>query len=239
MEHDVLGLDIPVDDVVLVQVPYGGEDLAYDPLALSLGHLCLRGQEVEELASLTLRHHNIKLVLPLHDLRQVQHVTRAADLVDLVHDLPPSTLASPIGTPRSDLHDHLAIVASPHRRQNFSFAAGTVDLLSEVVEIIDGLTLRQLPEDLVPAAVGGELDCDAQILVHAIPKLGGGSTAARGCSPAHPRECKRQRRRARQAFGNGRRRRIVGQPRQARVARVRCGATAAAGPRGRSCGGSR
>mmetsp|Transcript_33172 Transcript_33172/g.95387 ORF Transcript_33172/g.95387 Transcript_33172/m.95387 type:complete len:238 (+) Transcript_33172:3-716(+) len=59
VEEDVLRLDVSMYHVVLVQVPDRGQDLLHYPLALLLRDLLSRRQEVEELAPVALRHHDV------------------------------------------------------------------------------------------------------------------------------------------------------------------------------------
>mmetsp|Transcript_129763 Transcript_129763/g.276925 ORF Transcript_129763/g.276925 Transcript_129763/m.276925 type:complete len:235 (-) Transcript_129763:950-1654(-) len=94
VEHDVLGLHVSMNKASFVQVPNGDENLANDPLALALSDLGLRDQEFKKLAAVALRHDNVKSLVVLQDLVDVEDMLASSHLVHLGHDRPPRALTA-------------------------------------------------------------------------------------------------------------------------------------------------
>mmetsp|Transcript_95854 Transcript_95854/g.268353 ORF Transcript_95854/g.268353 Transcript_95854/m.268353 type:complete len:268 (+) Transcript_95854:178-981(+) len=107
MKHDVLRLDVSVDQATRVDVVDGLQDLSHDPLALPLGHIHFCLQEVEQLAAAAFLHDDVVAVLVLYDVVQTQHIAVSLEVQHAMEDASPNSLAAYGEFPRSHLDDDI------------------------------------------------------------------------------------------------------------------------------------
>lgn len=83
VEEQILGLEIAMNDALLVQVLYGRDDLSELGASLLLLHAAVRDQVVEDLAARRVLHHQVESLLCLYDLEELHDVR----VVQALHDL--------------------------------------------------------------------------------------------------------------------------------------------------------
>mmetsp|Transcript_83350 Transcript_83350/g.131924 ORF Transcript_83350/g.131924 Transcript_83350/m.131924 type:complete len:225 (-) Transcript_83350:353-1027(-) len=149
VKHDIFRLDISMNDVVCVQMPYRGQNLPDDSLTLGFGYLCLIRQEFKELTAVALGHHDKKFVLAFHDLREAQHMVTGGDAVHLGHDGAPVSLSHPVVLLCPNLHHHFGSIHLSASHQNTALAASAVDLFLKVIRVVDRFAGLQRAKDLI------------------------------------------------------------------------------------------
>mmetsp|Transcript_116885 Transcript_116885/g.372165 ORF Transcript_116885/g.372165 Transcript_116885/m.372165 type:complete len:273 (-) Transcript_116885:2-820(-) len=138
MEHDVLGLDVPVDETLLVYVVHSFQDLLHDPLALHLRHVQLCLEEGEQLATATSLHDDVVGRIILDHVIQAKHVRVRIQIEHPVQQRPPDRLTTGAELLVSHLHDHILLGVSACRPDDLgASSSGLIKLLLGTEEVLE------------------------------------------------------------------------------------------------------
>mmetsp|Transcript_83173 Transcript_83173/g.178318 ORF Transcript_83173/g.178318 Transcript_83173/m.178318 type:complete len:237 (+) Transcript_83173:505-1215(+) len=152
VEHDVVRLDVLMDEIVLMKVANGDEDLAQDPFAFALKERILLlhplQKELRQGPAIAPRHDNIKRTVVLQDLIDLDHMRALGHGHELRHHPPPLPIAAPmIHLLAPDLDDYLAPIG-PASGQKHLAAVVPESLVvgADVVEVLHELARLQPAE---------------------------------------------------------------------------------------------